>query len=91
MDSLGSLCSLRKRLHDVDEFIGPVPGRADVHSEEVLLGGGGHGERVPLQLGDLRAVEEDVLAHLHLEAVLYQLQLQHLGGMQHNLKKIKGV
>lgn len=69
--SLGSLCSLWQLLHDVDEFVGPVPGRADVNAEEVLLGGRGHGERVPLQLGDGRAVEEDVLTHLHFEAVLH--------------------
>lgn len=48
--SLGSLRSLRQFLHDVDEFVRPVPGRADVDAEEVLLGGRGHGERVPLQL-----------------------------------------
>lgn len=48
--SLGSLRSLWQLLHDVDEFVRPVSGRADVDAEEVLLGGGGHGERVPLQL-----------------------------------------
>lgn len=77
--SLGPLCSLRQLLHDVDELVSPVPGRADVDAEEVLLGGGGHGERVPLQVRDGRAVEENVLAHLHLKATLHQLQLQHLG------------
>lgn len=55
-------------------------------AEEILLGGRGHGEGVPLQLGDGRAVDEDVLAHLHLEAVLHQLQLQHLGRPHHDLQ-----
>lgn len=55
-------------------------------AEEVLLRGRGHGERVPLQLRDGRAVEEDVLTHLHFETALHQLQLQHLGRAHHNLK-----
>lgn len=55
-------------------------------AEEVLLWGRGHGERVPLQLRDGWAVEEDVLTHLHFETVFHQLQLQHLGGPHHNLK-----
>lgn len=82
---LGSLCSLWKLLHYVNEFVGPVSGRADVDCEEILLGGRGHGERVPLQLRDGRAVEENVLAHVHSEAVFLQLQLQHLGRMHDDL------
>ena len=85
--SLGPLWPLWKVLHDVYESVGPVPGWADVDAEEVLLGGGGHGERVPLQLRDGRAVEEDVLTHIHLKPVPHQLQLQHLGWMHHDLKK----
>lgn len=83
---LWPLRSLRQLLHDVDEFVGPVAGGADVDAEEVLLRGRGHGERMPLQLGDGRAVEEDVLAHLHLEAALHQLQLQHFGRPHHYLE-----
>lgn len=88
--SLGTLCSLRELLHDVDEFVSPVPSRADVDTKEVFLGGRGHGEWVPLQLGDGRAVEEDVLTHLHLETVLYQLQLQHFGRPHHDLHVEQG-
>lgn len=56
-----------------------------MNAEEVLFGGRGHGERVPLQLRDGRAVEEDVLTHLHLETVLHHLQLQHFGRPHHDL------
>ena len=54
-------------------------------AEKVLFGGRGHGERMPLEVGDGGAVEEDILAHLHLETVLHQLQLEHLGRSDHNL------
>lgn len=84
--SLGPLRSFRQLLHDADEFVRPVPGRADVDAEEVLLGSRGHGERVPFQLGDGGAVEEDVLTHLHFEPVLHQLKLQHLRRPHHNLR-----
>lgn len=83
--SLWTLRSLGELLHDVDELVGPVPGRADVDAEEVFLRRRGHGERVPLQLRDGRTVEEDVLAHLHFETALHQLQLQHLGRPHHDL------
>lgn len=83
--SLGSLSSFRQLLHHLDEFVRPVAGGADVDAEEVFLGGGGHGEGVPLQRRNGRAVEEDVLAHLHLEALLHQLQFQHFGGPHYNL------
>ena len=88
--SLGALRSLRQLLHDVDELLRPVARRAYVDAEEFFLGGRGHGERVPLQLRDGRAVEEDVLAHIHLEAVLYQLQLQHLGRPHDDLQGREG-
>ena len=54
-------------------------------AEKVLFGGRGHGERMPLEMGDGGAVEEDVLAHLHLETLLHQLQLKNLGRSDHNL------
>lgn len=85
--SLGPLRSLRNLLHYVDEPVGPVPGRADVDTEEILLGGRGQGERVPLQLRDGRAIEKHVLPHLHFETALHQLQLQHPGRPHHDLRE----
>lgn len=85
-DSLGSLSSLWYLLHDFNEFVGPVACRADVDAEEILLGRRRHGERVPLQLWDGWAVDEDILTHLHFETILYQLQLQHFRGSHDNLK-----
>lgn len=84
--SLWSLGSLWQLLHDVDQFVRPVPSGADVDTEEVFLGGGRHGKRMPLQLRNGRTVEEDVLPHVHLKAALHQLQLQHFGRSHHNLK-----
>lgn len=83
--SLWTLRSLGKLLHDVNELVGPVSGRADVDAEKVFLWRRGHGEGMPLQLRDGRTVEEDVLAHLHFETALHQLQLKHLGWPHHDL------
>lgn len=83
--SLWALRSLGELLHDFNELVSPVSGWADVDAEEVFLWSRGHGERVPLQLRDGRTVEEDVLAHLHFEPALHQLQLQHLGRPHHDL------
>lgn len=65
--------------------LSPVPDDTDVGAEVVLLGGGGQGEGVPLQPGDGRTLDEDVLTHLHTEAFLLHLQLQSLGGVHHHL------
>lgn len=88
--SLWSLSSFWKLLHHRNEFLCPVPGRADVHAEEVLLRGRRHSKWVPLQPRDGRAVEEYVLADLHLEAFLHQLQLKCFGGTHHNLRRRQG-
>ena len=85
VDLLGTLCPLGQLLHHADELLGPIACRTDVDAEEVLLRGRGHGEGVPLQWGDFWAVEEDILTHIHLESVLHQLQLQHLGWPDNNL------
>ncbi|KAG7215664.1 hypothetical protein INR49_022019 [Caranx melampygus] len=66
--------------------LGPVPDDADVGAEVVLLGGGGQGEGVPLQPGDGRTLDEDVLTHLHAEAFPLHLQLQSLVGVHHHLE-----
>ena len=65
--------------------LGPVPDDADVGAEEVVLGGGGQGEGVPLQPGDGGTLDEDVLTHLHAEALLLHLQLQSVGRVHHHL------
>lgn len=63
----------------------PVAHDADVGAEVVLLGRGGQGERMPLKPGNRRALDEDVLAHLHAEAFPFHLQLQGFGRVHHHL------
>lgn len=63
----------------------PVAHDADVGAEVVLLGRGGQGERMPLQPGNRRALDEDVLAHLHAEALPFHPQLQGFGRVHHHL------
>lgn len=71
--------------------LSPVPDDADVGAEVVLLGGRGQGEGVPLQPGDGRTLDEDVLTHLHMETLPLHLQLQSLGGVHHHLRDRYGV
>lgn len=66
--------------------LSPVPHDTDVGTEVVLLGGRGQGEGVPLQPGDGRTLDEDVLTHLHTETLLLHLQLQSLGRVHHHLR-----
>lgn len=53
----------------------------------ILLGGGGEGEGMPLQLGDAGTLHEDVLADLHPEALPLHLELQGLGRVHHHLER----
>lgn len=63
----------------------PVADDADVGAEVVLLRRRGQGERMPLQSGNRRALDEDVLAHLHAEVFPFHLQLQSFGRVHHHL------
>lgn len=63
----------------------PVAHDADVGAEVVLLGRGGEGERMPLKSGNRRALDEDVLAHLHVETFPSHPQLQRFGRVHHHL------
>ena len=58
-----------------EESLCPVPHDADMDAKEVFLRGRGQGERVPLQLGHHGTLDENVLAHLHLESLLLHLEL----------------
>lgn len=53
----------------------PVPNWSYVHTKEVVFRSWSQGERMPFQLGDCRALEEDVLPRLHFKATLLQLKL----------------
>lgn len=63
----------------------PVADDADMGAEVVLLGRGGQGERMPLKSGNRRALDEDVLAHLHAETFPFHPQLQGFGRVHHHL------
>lgn len=69
----------------------PVSRRPDVHAEEVLLGRGGQGERVPLQRRDGRALDQDVLTGRHGEAALPHAQLQDAGRVADHLDRGEGL
>ncbi len=71
--------------------LSPVSDNADVGAEVVLLRGRGQSEGMPLQPGDGRTLDEDVLTHLHVETFPFHLQLQSLGGMHHHLSNRYGV
>ena len=63
------------------ESLGPSSHSSDVQAEHsLLLGGAGDGEGVPLELADLRDVDDDVIPRCEVE-----LSLQHQprdGGLQ---------
>lgn len=61
-----------------------------MHAEEVLLGRGGQGERVPLQRRDGRALDQDVLTGRHGEAALPHAQLQDAGRVADHLDRARG-
>lgn len=63
----------------------PVSSNTDVSAEVVFLRGRCQGERMPLQMRDGRTLQEDILTHFHLKALLLQLQLQGLWWMHHYL------
>ena len=70
-----------------EQALSPVTHNADVGAEVVLLRGRREGEGVPLQLRDRWTLEEDILAHLHLEALLPHLQLQRFGWVHDHLQQ----
>lgn len=60
--------SLLLALEVLEELAGPVSNHPDVERDDVgLLGGRANGERVPLEGGDGRDVDEDVVAGLEGE------------------------
>lgn len=71
--------------------LGPVSDDTDVGAEVVFLGRGGQGEGVPLQPGNGRTLDRDVLTHLHTETFPLHLQLQSFGRMHHHLGARYGV
>lgn len=62
-----------------------VTNDTNVHGDVILLWGAGECERVPLPVGDLGALEEDVLACTGCGFLFLDLDLHHLGGVLDDL------
>ena len=73
------------------ESAGEVPDNPDVHAQVIFLRSGGEGERVPLEVRDLWAGKEDVLASSDGGLFLLDLKFHDLGRVLDDLGDVSPV
>ena len=73
------------------EITSKVPNNPDVYAQVIFLGCGGECERVPLEVGDLRARKEDVLTSSDGGLFLLDLEFHDLGRVLDDLGNVSPV
>lgn len=73
---LNNTVVLLVRVHESVELTGPITSQTDVAGDEILIGGRGDGEWMPLIVGNVGASHKDVLARAVVERGLLHAQLE---------------
>lgn len=73
-------------LKGIDQSIGPVACHPDVNREAFVLWCRRESKGMPLQMRNGGAIEENILAHFHAEALDEHLQFEDSRGMHDNLQ-----
>ena len=88
---LGLVLGIEVTSTRLGESASEVPNDPDVHAQVILLRSGGEGERVPLEVRDLRARKEDVLASSNSGLFLLNLKFHDLGRVLDDLGDVSPV